>query len=72
MQVDGQPCNVTKRTSISQTSGERIQIAALAQWPELLNVEVSVERILERRHSRCRTRPGKGKATPMLATVEGG
>ena len=39
MQVDGQPCNVTKyRTSITyQNSGERIQIHRdSAQWPELL------------------------------------
>ena len=49
MQVDGQPCNVTKyRTSISyQTSGERIQIHRhSAQWPERAPMsKSSVERM---------------------------
>ena len=63
MQVDGQPCNVTKyRTSISyQTSGERIQITGTRpNGAELLQCRSPQWRLhLERRHSRCRTRPGQ-------------
>ena len=63
MQVDGQPCNVTKyRTSISyQTSGERIQITGTRPNGQSCSNDRSPQWsvCLERRHSRCRTRPGQ-------------
>ena len=74
MQVDGQPCNVTKyRTSISyQTSGERIQITGTRpNGQSCSNVEV-----LSGAYAWNEDTPGaelvagKGKATPMPATVE--
>jgi hypothetical protein len=74
MQVDGQPCNVTKyRTSISyQTSGERIQITGTRpNGQSCSNVEV-----LSGAYAWNEDLPGaeliagKGKATPMPATVE--
>jgi hypothetical protein len=74
MQVDGQPCNVTKyRESISyQTSGERIQITgARPNGQSCSNVEV-----LSGAYTWNEDTPGaelvagKGKATPMPATVE--
>jgi hypothetical protein len=74
MQVDGQPCNVTKyRTSISyQTSGERTQITGTRpNGQSCSNVEV-----LSGAYSWNEDIPGaelvagKGKATPMPATVE--
>src|SRR5215470_11965753 len=74
MQVDGQPCNVTKyRTSISyQTSGERIRITGTRpNGQSCSNVEV-----LSRAYAWNEDIPGaelvagKGKATPMPATVE--
>ena len=74
MQVDGQPCNVTKyRTSISyQTSGERIQITGTRpNGQSCSNVEV-----LSGAYAWNEDIPGaelvadKGKATPMPATVE--
>lgn len=74
MQVDGQPCNVTKyRTSISyQTSGERIQFTGTRpNGQSCSNVEV-----LSGAYAWNEDTPGaelvagKGKATPMPATVE--
>jgi len=74
MQVDGQPCNVTKyRTSISyQTSGERIQITGTRpNGQSCSNVE-----LLSGAYAWNEDIPGaelvagKGKATPMPATVE--
>jgi hypothetical protein len=74
MQVDGQPCNVTKyRTSISyQTSGERVQITCTrANGQTYSNVEV-----LSGGYSWNEDLPGaelvagKGKATPMPAAVQ--
>ena len=74
VQVDGQPCNATKyRTSISyQTSGERIQYTGTrANGQACSNVEV-----LSGAYSWNEDIPGaelvagKGKATPMPATVE--
>src|SRR5947207_3123221 len=72
MQVDGQPCNVTKyRTSISyQTSGERIQITGTRpNGQSCSNVEV-----LSGAYAWNEDIPGAelvaGKATPMPATVE--
>src|SRR5438874_10590522 len=74
VQVDGQPCNVTKyRTSISyQTSGERIQITGTRpNGQSCSNVEV-----LSGAYAWNEDIPGtelvagKGKATPMPATVE--
>src|SRR6476660_7958382 len=74
MQVDGQPCNVTKyRTSISyQVSGERIQITGTRpNGQSCSNVEV-----LNGAYAWNEDIPGaeliagKGKATPMPATVE--
>src|SRR5215510_10744371 len=74
MQVDGQPCNVTKyRTSVSyQTSGERIQITGTRpNGQSCSNIEV-----LSGAYAWNEDIPGadliagKGKATPMPATVE--
>ena len=74
MQVDGQPCNVTKyRTSISyQTSGERIQIAGTRpNGQSCSNVEVlSGAYAWNEDIPGAELVPGQGKATPMPATVE--
>src|SRR5580700_10248224 len=74
IQVDGQPCNVTKyRTSISyQTSGERIQYAGTrANGQTCSNVEVlSGAYAWNEDIPGAELVPGKGKATPMPATVE--
>jgi hypothetical protein len=74
MQVDGQPCNVTKyRTSVSyQVSGERIQITGTRPNGQSCS---SVE-VLSGAYAWNEDIPGaelvagKGKATPMPATVE--
>ncbi len=74
VQVDGQPCNATKyRRSISyQTSGERIQITGTR--PNGQNC--SVVEVLSGGYTWNEDIPGaelvagKGKATPMPATVE--
>jgi hypothetical protein len=74
LQVDGQPCNASKyRMSISyQTSGERVQITGTRpNGQSCSNVEV-----LSGAYSWNEDIPGaeliagKGKATPMPATVE--
>jgi hypothetical protein len=74
MQVDGQPCNVTKyRTSISyQWSGERIQITGTRpNGQSCSNVEVlSGAYAWNEDIPGAELVPGKGKATPMPATVE--
>ena len=76
MQVDGLgPAHVTRyRTSISyQTSGEPDpdQSAPGLNGQSCSTIEVlSGAYTWKRRHSRRRTRPRKGKATPMPATVE--
>src|SRR5262245_54696493 len=74
MQVDGQPCNVTKyRTSISyQTSGERIQITGTRpNGQSCSNVQVlSGAYAWNEDIPGAELVPGKGKATPMPATVE--
>jgi hypothetical protein len=74
MQVDGQACNVTKyRTSISyQTSGERIQITGTRpNGQSCSNVEVlSGAYAWNEDIPGAELVPGKGKATPMPATVE--
>ena len=74
IQVDGQPCNVTKyRTSISyQTSGERIQYTGTRPNGEgCSNVEVlSGAYAWNEDIPGAELDPGKGKATPMPATVE--
>src|SRR3979409_1260056 len=74
MQVDGQPCNVTKyRTSISyQTPGGRIQIAGTRpNGQSCSNVEVlSGAYTWNEDIPGAELVPGKGKATPMPATVE--
>src|SRR5581483_3657678 len=74
MQVDGQPCNVTKyRTSISyQTSGERIQYTGTRpNGQSCSNVEVlSGAYAWNEDIPGAELVPGKGKATPMPATVE--
>src|SRR4029077_1678364 len=74
MQVDGQPCTVTKyRTSISyQTSGERIQITGTRpNGQSCSNVEVlSGADTWNEDITGAELIPGKGKATPMPATVE--
>jgi hypothetical protein len=74
VQVDGQPCNVTKyRTSISyQTSGERIQYTgARPNGQACSNVEVlSGAYAWNEDIPGAELVPGKGKATPMPATVE--
>src|SRR5215471_14088004 len=74
MQVDGQPCNVTKyRTSISyQTSGERIQITgSRPNGQSCSNVEVlSGAYAWNEDIPGAELIAGKGKVTPMPATVE--
>src|SRR5579863_381258 len=74
LQVDGQPCNVTKyRTSISyQTSGERIQYTGTRPNGQACsNVEVlSGAYAWNEDIPGAELVPGKGKATPMPATVE--
>jgi hypothetical protein len=74
MQVDGQPCNVTKyRTSISyQTSGERIQITgARPNGQSCSNIEVlSGAYAWDEDIPGAELVAGKGKATPMPSTVE--
>jgi hypothetical protein len=74
IQVDGQPCNVTKyRTSISyQTSGERIQYTGTQPNGQACsNVEVlSGAYAWNEDIPGAELVPGKGKATPMPATVE--
>jgi len=74
IQVDGQPCNVTKyRTSISyQTSGERIQYTGTRpNGQSCSNVEVlSGAYAWDEDIPGAELVAGKGKATPMPATVE--
>jgi hypothetical protein len=74
IQVDGQPCNVTKyRTSISyQTSGERIQYTGTRpSGQSCSNIEVlSGAYAWNEDIPGAELVPGKGKATPMPATVE--
>jgi hypothetical protein len=74
VQVAGQPCNVTKyRTSISyQTSGERIQYTGTRpNGQSCSNVEVlSGAYAWNEDIAGAELVPGKGKATPMPATVE--
>ena len=74
VQVDGQPCEVTKyRTSISyQTSGERIQYTGTRPNGQACsNVEVlSGGYAWNEDIPGAELVPGKGKATPMAATVE--
>jgi hypothetical protein len=74
VQVDGQPCNVTKyRTSISyQTSGERIQITGTRpNGQSCSNIEVlSGAYAWNEDIPGAELIAGKGKATPMAATVE--
>ncbi len=74
VQVDGQPCNVTKyRTSISyQTSGERIQYTGTRPNGQACsNVEVlSGAYTWNEDIPGAELVAGKGKATPMPATVE--
>src|SRR5580692_11200563 len=74
IQVDGQPCNVTKyRTSISyQTSGERIQYTGTRPNGQACsNVEVlSGGYAWNEDIPGAELVAGKGKAMPMPATVE--
>src|SRR5579859_3174901 len=74
VQVDGQPCNATKyRTSISyQTSGERIQYTGTRPNGQACsNVEVlSGAYAWNEDIPGAELVAGKGKATPMPATVE--
>src|SRR5579872_4721274 len=74
LQVGGQPCNVTKyRTSISyQTSGERIQYTGTRpNGQSCSNVEVlSGAYTWDEDIPGAELVAGKGKATPMPATVE--
>jgi len=74
IQVDGQPCNVTKyRASISyQTSGERIQYTGTRPNGQACsNVEVlSGAYAWNEDVPGAELIAGKGKATPMPATVE--
>src|SRR6202046_2703363 len=74
IQVDGQPCTVTKyRTSISyQASGERIQYTGTRPNGQACsNVEVlSGAYTWNEDIPGAELVPGKGKATPMPATVE--
>ena len=74
MQVDGQPCNVTKyRRSISyRASGERIQITGTRpNGQSCSNIEVlSGAYAWNEDTPGAELLAGKGKATPMPATVE--
>ena len=74
VQVDGQPCNVTKyRTSISyQTSGERVQYTGTRpNGQPCSNIEVlSGAYTWNEDIPGAELIAGKGKATPMPATVE--
>ena len=74
VQVDGQPCNVTKyRTSISyQTSGERVQYTGTRPNGQACsNIEVlSGAYAWNEDIPGAELVAGKGKATPMPATVE--
>src|SRR5215470_4658412 len=74
IQVDGQPCNVTKyRTSISyQTSGERIQYTGTRpNGQPCSNIEVlSGAYAWNEDIPGAELVAGKGKATPMPATLE--
>src|SRR3984885_12880862 len=74
IQVDGQPCTVTKyRTSISyQASGERIQYTGTRpNGQSCSNVEVlSGAYTWNEDIPGAELVPGKGKATPMPATVQ--
>jgi len=74
VQTGGQPCNVTKyRTSISyQTSGERIQYTGTRPNGQACsNIEVlSGAYAWNEDIPGAELVPGKGKATPMPATVE--
>lgn len=74
VQIDGQPCTVTKyRTSISyQTSGERIQITGtLPNGRSCSTIEVlSGAYAWNEDIPGAELIAGKGKATPMAATVE--
>ena len=74
MQVDGQPCNVTKyRTSISyQASGERIQYTGTRpNGQSCSNIEnLSGAYAWNDDIPGAELVAGKGKATPMPATVE--
>jgi hypothetical protein len=74
MQVDGQPCNVTKyRTSITyQNSGERIQITGTRpNGQSCSNIEnLSGAYAWNDDIPGAELVAGKGKATPMPATVE--
>jgi len=74
VQVNGQPCNVTKyRTSISyQTSGERVQYTGTRpNGQPCSNVEVlSGAYAWDEDTPGAELVPGKGKATPKPATVQ--
>jgi len=74
MQMDGQPCNMTKyRTSISyRESGERIQITGTRpNGQSCSDVEVlSGAYAWDEDIPGAELVPGKGKATPMPATVQ--
>src|SRR5215472_13730879 len=74
IQVNGQPCNVSKyRTSISyQTSGERVQYTGTRpNGQSCSNIEVlSGAYAWNEDIPGAELVPGKGKATPMPATVE--
>jgi hypothetical protein len=74
MQVDGQPCNLTKyRTSITyQMSGERIQMSgARPNGQSCSNIEVlSGGYAWNEDIPGAELVAGKGKATPMPATVQ--
>src|SRR5262252_4518686 len=74
IQVDGQPCNVTKyQSSISyQTSGERIQLTGTRpNGQSCSTIEVlSGSYAWNEDTPGAELVPGKGKATPMPATVE--
>src|SRR5256885_14562476 len=74
MQVNGQPCNLTKyRTSISyRASGERIQIVGTRpNGQSCSNIEVlSGAYAWNEDIPGAELVAGKGKATPMPATVE--
>ena len=74
MQVDGQPCTLTKyRVSTNyQTPGQRTQSTCTRANGQTLLQHRGGQRAVrvERRHPGCRDRRREGKATPMPAAVQ--
>jgi hypothetical protein len=72
IQVDGQPCALTKfRASTNyQTFSQRIQHTCTRKRTGARTSKSSAGFTVERRHGRAEVGPTKGKATPMPAVVQ--